>query len=103
MDETMARRNSRHTARRKNAKPYLLAAGAALLILVIVAVVALSAAQLNLVLTGGNEITVEYGEAYAEPGASASLLFFKAAGEQRQAGQLHHYIFCIHLWQDGNG
>jgi peptidoglycan/xylan/chitin deacetylase (PgdA/CDA1 family) len=83
MDETIASRHSRNPEKRAGAMPYILAAGIALLILVIVAAVVLSTAQVKLVLTGGNEITLEYGETYAEPGASASLLFFNV-GVQSQ-------------------
>lgn len=76
MDDTIASRRSRHPGKKAKATPYILAAGIALLILVIVAVVALSTAKVKLVLTGGGEITLEYGQSYEEPGASASLLFF---------------------------
>jgi len=77
MDETIAGRRS-HRQGRKTAVPYILAAGIALLILIVAVAVALSTAQLKLVLSGGSEITLEYGESYTEPGATASLLFFKA-------------------------
>ena len=73
MDDTIA---SRHSRSGKNAKPYLLAGGIALLILVIVAAVVLFTAQLNLVLTGGGEVTLEYGQSYTEAGVTAKLLFF---------------------------
>ena len=76
MDDTIARRRSRHPGKKSKAMPYALAAGIALLILVIVAVVALSVAKVNLVLAGGGEVTLEYGQTYEEPGASASVLFF---------------------------
>ena len=78
MDDTIARRRSRHSRKKTRPVPYVLAGGIALLILIIVAVVALSTAQVKLVLAGGGEMTVEYGQPYTEPGASASLLFFKA-------------------------
>lgn len=77
MDDTIASRRSRRSGKKANAAPYLLAAGVALLILVIVAVVVLSTAQVKLVLNGGGELTMEYGEAYAEPGATAKFLFLK--------------------------
>lgn len=76
MDDTIASRRSRQPGKKAKAAPYVLAAGIALLILVIVAVVALSTAKVKLILTGGGEITLEYGQSYEEPGASASLLFF---------------------------
>ena len=78
MDDTIASRRSQRSGRKANAMPYLLAAGVALLILVIVAAVAISTAQVKLVLNGGGELTMEYGEVYAEPGATAKFLFFKA-------------------------
>ena len=78
MDETIASRRSRNPGKKANAMPYVLAGGIALLILIIVMSVVVGTAQLNLALKDGNEITLEYGQSYAEPGASASLLFFKA-------------------------
>ncbi len=64
------------TEKKRNIKRYALAAGIAILILLFVAVIAISASQLKLVLAGGGEISVEYGQSYVDPGASAKLLFF---------------------------
>lgn len=72
MDETFA---SKHGNPDRKAKPYLLAGIVALLILIIVAAVVLFTAQVKLELTGGATL-VEYGTSYAEPGVSASMLFF---------------------------
>ncbi|MBQ6996980.1 MAG: polysaccharide deacetylase family protein [Oscillospiraceae bacterium] len=91
MDSSFARRNRQ---RKGGAAPYILAGGAALLILVIVLAVALLASPLKLELTGGSEIDLEYGEAYAEPGVKANLLFFNVdvqSGGQVPGDQLGSY------------
>ncbi|MBQ8768033.1 MAG: polysaccharide deacetylase family protein [Oscillospiraceae bacterium] len=77
MDESIATRRSRHPGKKTSPMSYILAAGIALLILVIAVAIILGTAQLKLVLSQGSDITLEYGQSYAEPGASASLLFFK--------------------------
>ena len=61
---------------KKGAMRYVLAIGITLLILLVVAIVSLATAKVKLVLNEGAEISLEYGQTYTDPGASASLLFF---------------------------
>ena len=61
---------------KSSARSYILAIGLPILILVLAFVVVLATVQLKLVLNDGGEVTVEYGQNYSEPGASASFLFF---------------------------
>lgn len=77
MGRTIAGKHSRQPGENGKAMPYVLAIGIAILILVVVAVVVLSTAQLKLVLTGGGDYTMEYGQSFTEPGATAKFLFFK--------------------------
>ena len=75
-------------------KPYLLAIGIPLLILALVFVVLLATVQLKLVLNDGSDITLEYGQSYSDPGASASFLFFDvdvASQGQVSSDQLGSY------------
>jgi len=76
MDETIASRRSRRTGKKITIYSYIIAACAALLILLITVAVVLSSAKIKLTLNEGNEVTLEYGQNYSEPGASASCLFF---------------------------
>jgi len=64
-------------------KPYLLAIGIPLLILALSFAVILAAVQLKLVLNDGSDITLEYGQNYSDPGASASFLFFNVDVESQ--------------------
>jgi len=79
---------------KSSVKPYLLAIGIPLLILVLAFLIILATVQLKLVLNEGGEITLEYGQSYAEPGASASFLFFDvdvASQGQVSSDQLGSY------------
>ena len=68
---------------KSSVKPYLLAIGIPLLILALVFVVLLATVQLKLVLNDGSDITLEYGQSYSDPGASASFLFFNVDVESQ--------------------
>ncbi len=83
MDESIASKKQRHLYGKASAKSYILAIGLPILILLIAAIVVISTVQLKLVLNEGSEITLEYGQNYLEPGASASFLFFNVNVESQ--------------------
>ena len=73
MADTIARRRERRR-RRKPVWPYILTAVlVALLVIGIVAIAQYSSTELKVKLNGESEITLEYGESYLEPGATASF------------------------------